>query len=39
MRKLILVVLFMILAVSMLFGEGLGVNAQTIKKMSRTDMK
>ena len=34
MRKLILIVLFMILAVSMLFGEGLGVNAQTIKKMS-----
>jgi|GEM_PF-1385574 len=31
MRKLILVVLFMILTMSMLFGEGLGVNAQNIK--------
>ena len=34
MRKLILVVLFMILTMSMLFGEGLGINAQIIKKMS-----
>ena len=34
MKKLILVTLFTILAVSMSFGEGLGVNAQNIKKMS-----
>ncbi len=34
MRKLIFVVLFIILSTSMLFGEGLGTNAQNIKKMS-----
>ena len=34
MRKLTLLVLFMIFVAVMLFGEGLGTNAQNIKKMS-----
>ena len=34
MRRLIFVVLFMILTMSMLFGEGLGTNAQNLRKVS-----
>ena len=34
MRKLSLTALFIILTASMLFGEGLGTNAQNIKKLS-----